>query len=74
MTKLTIEHFCKGIDLEIEQIKNHKQWYLDYRVGSGMSPMLEEFADFMDKQIARLEAIKQYAKSIDPHSLLNQRP
>ena len=72
MTKLTLEHYLKCFDIAVEQANVSKQWYLDYRCGSGMNPMLEEFADIIDKHIAQIEQLKQLAKSIEPRSLLNQ--
>ena len=70
MTKITIDDYCKGIDRQIELIKSQKQWYLDYRCGSGMTPMLEEFAKVLDDCITKLELMKQIAKNIEPQSLL----
>jgi len=72
LTKLTIKEFCDGVDQQIELVKGQKQWYLDYRTGSGMSPMLEEFAKVLDDCIAKLELMKQVAKNIDPQSLLGR--
>lgn len=74
MTKLSIEHFQKGIDLQIQQMKDQKQWYIDYRFGSGMSPMLEEFSAIIDKHIAQFELMKQMSNTIDPHTLVGKRP
>jgi len=70
MPKLTIEQYLKGIDLSIEDLQRTKQWYLDYRFGSGMTPMLEEFAKLFDGAIHKLELCKTLAPNIEPRSLL----
>jgi len=70
--KLELNRYLESFDIAIEQAKASKKWYLDYRCGSGMTPMLEEFANILDKYIAQLEELKQLAKNIEPRSLLNQ--
>lgn len=67
---ITIKDFLKRIDLMIQSMKNQKQWYLDYRCGSGMTPMLEEFASILDNDISKLELIKTISVNIEPRSLL----
>lgn len=69
---IPIKQFLEGIDMQIKQMKDQKQWYLDYRCGSGMSPMLEEFASIIDNHVSRLEMIKTFAVNIDPRSLLSK--
>lgn len=68
---ITITKFLEGIDIQIKQMEEQKKWYLDYRCGSGMSPMLEEFASMIDRHISGLKLIKTIAVNIDPRSLLD---
>lgn len=68
--KLSIEKFLEGIDNQIEDIERQKKWYLDYRAGSGMTEMLEQFAEMIDNHIAKFKLMKRMARSIDPKSLL----
>ena len=74
MPKLTIKQFQQGIDLNIESMEKQKQWYLDYRCGSGMTPMLEEFAKIIDSHIEMFKLIKQFSNTIEPTSLLGKLP
>lgn len=70
MPKLTLKQYQQSIDISIGDLHKQKQWYLDYRCGSGMTPMLEEFAKIIDGAIHKLELAKTYAKNIEPRSLL----
>lgn len=72
--KISIDDYLKGIDMQIKQIQDQKQWYLDYRVGSGMTPMLEEFASMLDNIISKFELMKSFAINIEPRSLLTASP
>jgi hypothetical protein len=69
---ISFEDWEKAVDTQIQEMENMKQWYLDYRMGSGMTPMLEEFAGVMDHDIARMKLMKQFAKQIEPKSLLGK--
>ena len=62
--KITPEQFLQGIDAMIEQCKKDKQFYLDYRFGSGMTSTLEEFCKRYDQVIMRFESIKKHFKLV----------